>query len=289
MWTGDFWVYLNVHDPYVAWEVYRGNLLSAYVGPTPEDWAPIGLVLASAVRRGQEVRLQHELAMERVRAKEFPSAVSRLRGMYFFENQTDAMRANDDWAETPDYFAANTLAQVGYEASPRVTRHDSMWIDRYMWVQVPFGHGDEDWIRRYWAGEALTSSPLWEILAEGSFWVFGVELRTGAHDALADVQPGALPMLELARVAAELESTLGHCAPFVGRSEGRHSLRYLIDMQDATSAEFLTKLRDFQGPKNTAELNAEILERDGLRVPEFMAKTFDFEPAPDLADLIWSR
>lgn len=50
-------------------------------------------------------------------------------------------------------------------------------MDRQIHVgKAPFGRGDEDRIRRYCAGEELTSSPLWEMLAEGSLWVFGVDL-----------------------------------------------------------------------------------------------------------------
>jgi hypothetical protein len=285
-WAGSLRVYLNVSDLYVAWEVYRGNLLSAFAGPRPDGWSPISLVLASAIRQGQELRLQHELTMERVRVAEFPASVSRLRAMYYFEDERAALQARETWGDAPEYFTLDHLAEVGFVQAPRMSRHDSMWIDKHMWRREPFSQEDEEWIRRYWSGQTATNAPLWEILAEGSLWVFGTELRTRAHDLIAEAQPTSLPMLELARVAAAVDSSLGHCTPLVGGMEIRRFLQYFMDMRDAHNPDFLARLREYDGPKNTAELNAQILEQEGLRVPDFMAMAFDFQPPPDLAALL---
>jgi hypothetical protein len=128
-WVGKLWVYLNVSDLYVAWEVYRGNLLSAFAGPRPEGWAPISLVLASAIRNGQELRVQHELTMEPVRVAEFPASISRLRAMYYFEDEKAALHARGAWGDAPEYFTRDHLAEVGFDQAPLqrfsfVARHE---------------------------------------------------------------------------------------------------------------------------------------------------------------------
>jgi hypothetical protein len=137
-----------------------------------------------------------------------------------------------------------------------------------MWRETPFDREDEAWIRRYWGSEPATDKPLWEVLAEGEFWIWGTQTRELAHDTIAKQQPRALGMLELARVAADIDSTLGHCTPLVSDQGVKQTLRYFIDFRDATNPEFLVRLREYDGPKNTVELNAQILAAQGLTVPD---------------------
>jgi hypothetical protein len=232
------------------------------------------------------MRLQHELVMERVRISAFPEATSRLRGMYFFADEASALRILESWSDLPEHFKEECLAEVGFLDGLRRSQHDSMWIEEYMWIDRPFQEEDIVWIRKYWSGEAMNEFPLWEVVAEGSLWVFGTEVRSRAHDSIAKEQPESLGMLELSRVAADLDSNLGHCAPLVANVGSHWLVEYFMDMRDATNVRFLDSLRNYRGPKNTSELNAAILDRDGLRVPNFMEQAFEFQPPPDLASLL---
>ncbi len=278
------WIYLDINDIYVAWEAYRGNLLSSGAGPIPAGWSPISLVLAGAIRRNEFARLQHELWMEAIRSVEFRGAVSRLRSMYYFPDRNTAERAIGAWSFTPAHFRAEFLAEVAFETAPVSSRHDSHWIDEHMFGPEMFTHEDDAWIRQYWAGDACPGGePLGEILVEGSGWILGTDVRERAYDSIAREQPGSLAMLELARVAAALGSTLGHCAPLVHVVERRRaSLQYVMDYRDATDEAFLARFARYEGPKNLADLNPDVLRQDGLRTPDFMDRSFDFAVPPEL-------
>lgn len=120
-------------------------------------------------------------------------------------------------------------------------------IDRSMFMARPFTKEDGAWIRRYWVGDpAGDNPPLWEIIAEGSTWIFGTDLRTNAHDVIRDTNPGSLPVLELSRVTAEMGFTLGHCAPLVSPPEAaqgtRRSVEYFMDFHEAETPHFLEAL-----------------------------------------------
>ena len=286
-WKETRWIYLNIDDPFVAWETYRGCLLTGFAGAIPPEWRPISLLLASAIQRDDLVRLQHELFMERVRLAEYPQTVSRVRGMYFFPDRETANRAATEWDGSPAHFKPDRLVEVGFMHPPRTSQHDSNWIDRYMFEDRHFDTPDLDWIRPYWSGMPfIEAKPIWEVLMEGVGWVWGTATRKAAYELLEDRFPESLGILEVGRIAADLDSNLGHCAPFVKPGEaGSWTLRYLMDMRDATDAGFLQSLRTYEGARNQVMLN-QMNDAEFFRAPDFTRAMFDFRPPLDLAEIL---
>jgi len=67
--------------------------------------------------------------------------------------------------------------------------------------------------------------------------------------------PTTLGMLELSRVAASIDSQLGHIFPWIIRlSENSFKLTYAMNFKDATNPEFLQKFGQYKGPKNYQDL-----------------------------------
>ncbi|WP_019216562.1 hypothetical protein [Legionella tunisiensis] len=82
-----------------------------------------------------------------------------------------------------------------------------------------------------------------------------LEWQDRAYQNLTISMPNALELLEMARIAAQLDSTLGHSIPCISRlSRNKFKLSYFIDMNDALNENFLEKLREYKGPINHQDL-----------------------------------
>lgn len=94
-------------------------------------------------------------------------------------------------------------------------------------------------------------------MVDGKAIVFGTALREAAHETVGRLWPDSLPLLELARVGVELNSDIGLITPMLRDDGGGPEVVYCINMDDAKNDDFLNRLAEFDGPKNTADLNHE--------------------------------
>jgi hypothetical protein len=261
--------YLNVDHPVVAWGVYRGVLVSAQVTGTPPE-CPVSMMFAGIVQYQNNVRFQNELQLDAARVQRFPQEVSRLAGMYFFEDPAQA-RVATAWG---GHFRPENLAKVEIHPVGKATRVDANWIT-YAKVDEDgrFNQTDLSWIDRYWAGQPLGNSPVWETIVHGRAVVFGIDLRNRAYDLLRRAFPNALDMLEISRLAAAVGSDLGQTTAWVTQvSPMRFRLSYYLDMRDAYDPGFLQRLGAYDGPKNLRDVAP---GKETFGVPDF--KPYDRE------------
>ncbi len=191
-------------------------------------------------------RFSRELEIEAVRSSQCPDQVSRLSGFYAFEDADTARHAVEKWDGA---FRDEHLVEIELDASARVSRYDAEWISLFLRSR------ESSWIAKYLSGQP-TERPIWELLIEGRGWVLGTGVRQGAYETVKRVWPASLALLELSRVAVELGSDLGFIAPIVTVQDGWADLNLYMDFRDAKNPEFLERLRRYEGPKNTADLNA---------------------------------
>jgi hypothetical protein len=240
--------YLNVTNPLVAWQVYRGTLVSsaAIHESALSFWMTRYL---HAVRRGPDraQRYRAELGVDELRRQEYPRAVSRLRGFFAFPDKPSAERAARKW-QGP--FQADFLAEICILNGARVSRYDAEWITHKL------DSPDRSWVAAYFGGEAYGDTPIWELLVEGKALVFGTELRKIAYETVRRVWPDSLAMLELARLGVELGSDIGLITPFLQTGEKGPEVTYIMNFKDAKDEDFLRRVGEFKGPKNVADLNA---------------------------------
>jgi hypothetical protein len=258
--------YLNIHDPLVAWMVYRGELVSAS-GHGP-DWALSFFTvenlraLAAGARRDW---WEGELALEAVRSTYYAQCASRLRGFYLFADETSARRARL-WAR-PGFVPENQV-EVAIAPNSVISRHDAEWIStRLTWDRT------EDWMNRYLSGEArVDEEAVWEYVVDGSAVVYGTTVREAAYDVLKNAWPDSLALLELSRLAFWLDWPLGRVAPMLGRDDDTYRVQYLLNFEDADNPEFLKALSEFEGERNTNDLNA----TSELVTPDLTQRAFEF-------------
>ena len=187
-----------------------------------------------------------ETEIEKVRQTKFPSKVSRLSGLYFFEDRDTALHAGQRWEGN---FREEYLTEIQFVGQPKISKYDSEWISNYRAFSEAY------WIENYLKGQAMGPLPLWELLVEGRGFILGTHIRKLAYETVRQTWPKSLGLLELSRIAVELDSDLGLISPILTGNENRASLKLYLDFEDAQNPVFLDKLKKYQGPKNTTDLN----------------------------------
>ena len=242
--------FLNVDIPWIAWLVYRGEMVSPQATNTQALSVWHASYLLDAARTGRRTAYYRaEMALENIRRSTFPAKVSRLSGLYLFEDEASARDAGQRW---PEKFHDEHLAEIEIVGEPAVSRYDSEWITNKM------GSADSSWMSSYLSGSPMGQTPLWEFLVQGRGFVLGTCVRERAYDTVKRAWPRSLGLLELSRVAVELDSDLGLICPFLMVEAGRLRLTIHINFVDANDPGFLSRCSNYSGPKNTADFNASV-------------------------------
>jgi hypothetical protein len=251
----DAWCYLNLENPMCAWAAYRGSLVQP-----PHQSGFISVWVASMLKSNDPERLTREFDLEKVRSTQYPSLVSRLRGMYIFKNKNCAELATS-WNGP---FKSENLCELSLiDAKITGIEHDANWIT----------HPDTlDWMDQYWSGVAHPKyEPIWETLVEGRLLLLGTELREKAFSISQKAFPDSMDLLEVGRLAALAGSDLGNITPFLKVDSSSISLQYLLDMRDAKNKNFLS---DLKMPRKSGHLInypaiAHLLSQDTITPPDF--------------------
>lgn len=246
-------IYLDLEKPLVAWETYRGALISANQIETNTQKYP-SIILAHMIQFKNNTRLANEFLIEHIRLNDFPERVSRLRGLFLFRDRLSTQKATA-WG---GHFISENLAEVQVDTKKEPDRLDSNWISKIKRENGIITKDSIDDIRKYWSGEPYDiADPCWEYLINGSALILNTSVRNRAYKIIKARLPASLGLLELSRVALLLNSNLGHCTPWIRRvSTDEFKLGYLMNSEDMTNKSFLNQLKHFKGIKNTQDLNA---------------------------------
>lgn len=258
----DGWAFLNIRNPLCAWATYRGALVGV-----PTDPGFVSIWFASLLQNSNVDRLAKDVALERCRAQFYPHRVSRLRGMYCFDDLRCAERALD-WGS---HFAVQNLAELSFAEVSKADRLDSNWIT--------FGNFDEPTRAAcfgYWSGIPYPDrEPLWEVLVEGRIYVLGTELRERAYSLVERYMPYSTAILEAGRLAAWVGSNLGSTSAFLLQDGDFLELQYYMDMKDAHDPVFLDRLGDLGKSGHPMRPEAvRAFAEDKVRLPDVRAFGF---------------
>lgn len=239
-------MYLDVDNPLIAWNVYRGVLVSQRLVQQSMTDAFVPALSMTAAKMFMErnwPRLDFEHELEIIRARDFPYKVSRLRCLFVFDEPESALAAatNESWG---GHINEEYLTDVGVSAAPNFTRVDANWIS---WMLQVRQSDEYDWkigIRPYWMGQVCPNfyQPIWEVLLDGAVTIWGTALRQRAYEVTKQRSPSALSLLELSRLAAALGSDLGHVSALVTAEEEKQLLSFHIDMRDADNIVYTDQL-----------------------------------------------
>lgn len=258
-------MHLRVTDPLVAWLTYRGVLQS--IDCAAPEFMSIWATKASRASINLSARsfYEREYRLEIARRITNPTAVSRLTGLFVFPTRADADRAVAEWDGFEDYF----LNEVEIQPGSRVSAYDADWITSAGWSL------DADASREYVSGSPRTTSPHTELLVSGRVNVLGTELRRKARDVVEAAWPEAVSMLEIARLGAELASSIGYIAAYPTLVDDHVHIQYMIDMRDADNPSFTDSLGVHIASLPPEHVNRADLAAGGdkFRVPDLASRT----------------
>jgi hypothetical protein len=256
------YLFLDLDDPVCAWGAYRGVLVPPRSSP---ETSSVSLWFASLVRRGRREWLDLEVRLERVREERHNGKTSRLQGLYFFSELDSSRRFSGE--SGLKHCSFGNLAEI-HVVSPRKEKFDLNWITNWRNHRL----ADEDWMDRYWRHEPYPyAEPIWECLTEHRVTVLGTDLRNIAYAKIKRDHPDSLALLEIARIAAWLNSDLGSISPHVVRIQDELEIRICMDFRDATNPAFLKSVGSYmasENPVNRKDISAQFSNQTFGRVPD---------------------
>lgn len=262
--TGGY-VYLRIDDPLCAWNTYRGVLVSADVIGNERGWLSTWVAAMIRNRGPGSTAVARECRLEQHRRSRYPNKVSRSYGIYTFRNKATAERARVE-VRLP-YMTAESLAEISLAQAKRISIHDANWIT------YRTDDPDESWMDAYWKGEPCPDAdPLWEQLVSGRVIVLGTQLREQAYEIIRRRFPESLCLLEIARIAAWIESDLGTIAAYLIQRGNGIAMEYLFNMVDAKDPDFLRRLDEYiksGQPVNRADIDPHFKNDSFGAVPDF--------------------
>lgn len=188
-------------------------------------------------------RIQSELAIEAIRTTEYPSAVSRLSGLFVFDEVESALGAEQ--AAWGGHINSEYLTDVSISYR-NATRMDANWITQMLNADASLRPGWESLARAYWKGEpSRESHPIWELLIDGHATVLGTQLRDQAYDVVKSRFPKSLGLLEESRIAAHLGFSLGHISSWLIKNKERADLSFYFDNTSESTPCYRASVEEF--------------------------------------------
>src|SRR3989344_5638630 len=230
--------------PLVAWNVVRGVYCSADCVERDQSGAFLSLSMATMLRGHSENRLKSEMAIEILRNSKFPHHVSRLRGVFVFDDVDSISQLwyGHEWGES---FHDKYMTDVGVSAN-RSTRVDANWILEIMDSNCCL---TENWLEaatNYWEGKRHpTKTPIWERIVEGWVTIWQSDIKKQALLGISSYWPKSLKLLEYSCNAALVNSNDGVIMAASHHKDDFMYVDFYIRLVDAKSNDFLMKYSEF--------------------------------------------
>lgn len=225
--------------------------------------------------KAKRIKIVHdEFLLETVRQTRFQNSASRLQGLYFFESETDALRANKEWGfNLPEHFLCSfDIDETG------ITCVDSEWITH----KIGSGNAD-NWMERYWVGEAYGKRPLMEVIvADGIGFINNQRLRQEAYKTILNKYPFSTRLLSASCCAFNRGFLkVAQVVPCLILNKDILSGDYLIYLGDFETTQKETLQQIFEDCAQSGELPQWIPHPDpniSFQVPDFSLLKFEFHP-----------
>lgn len=259
------YTYVNFNNPFVAWSLYRGVILTPDVLNQRGFVSSLMMTMLSRSPDGQFV--EAEIALEKERSINFPQMPSRLSSIFAFESREAAEKGIPEMGLRGGTLVGIRPMSMNYTCK----RVDSTWLTYAQ--SMPYEA--KKFAKSYWSGEFERDEKSFpELILQGRFIVHGREVRQKAYEVVKECAPTVLWMLELARLGAAFGTDLGNSAAFLTLE---NHLGFLINFTDKEATKTLQMARDRKKIDPTFQINEEDLQ-------QFMNLT-EFQ-MPDFRDLV---
>ena len=223
------WVSLDLNNPMVKWNVAIGALQSPLMVKKIDN---LITTFFMANRLKNSTRLEMECELEVVRFMEFPDKISRLQGLFFFDNYDEFQKA----IHIPP-FNRGTLVEASIE--PRsYSRHDMNWITYYNKKNYP-----DDWCQKYWRGEECPFSeygvPVWECITNKTLLILDETLRKGIYEELIKENNNVAFALQMGIEAVRFGYAVGNCFLRLSKENNHLHIRSFIRLPENECVEII--------------------------------------------------
>lgn len=164
-----YYAYLNTSDNMCRWNIAKGIIY-----PAKSQASYISFFLNSRLRKDKKF-LELENKLELVRRQLFPNKISRLTGLFVFDSQDEAKKAE----KLDIKHFQNALLSEMY---PLYIQRENTRLDMN-WITYHEKHKDSKWIEKYWNGEIYPNEePIFETILNSPLIVGNLDLREAAYE-----------------------------------------------------------------------------------------------------------
>lgn len=213
------WVALDLNNPVVRWNVAVGVLQSPLL-MKQLDSDIITFFMASRLKNPHLLELEM-CELELVRFMEFPEKISRLQGLFFFDDEHEF--------EKVKYMAPfNRCKLVECSIEPGAySKHDMNWITYYESIK-----NRKDWAQSYWKGETCPYSehgcPVWECITNKTILVLDQELKQALYDEWISQDDAYGFLLQMGNMAVVFGYAIGNCFYRIVREKSHLHIRFFM-------------------------------------------------------------
>lgn len=222
-------------------------------------------------------RLESELQIEIVRQLTSPQSVSRLTGVFVFDDMESLAQIWDanDWGE---HFEQEYLADVGVSAK-RSSRHDANWVAHMIAKDGSLLANWKQAAVSYWNGVPYPGTPpIWERIVSGTFCIWSMHSKQTALQEIKAIWPQSLNLLTVCMNFFAVGSHDGQIFPGITKTDESLLLGYYLRMKDGDNPESYDRIHllSMENP----EIYTPPLNSDELVLPDLTG----FEVHIPLAD-----
>ena len=256
-------VYLNLSLPYVRWNTALGIIYPASFEPEKRA-LHFSMFASQRFRKGIDY-FNFEMELEEERVRKFPHKVSRLQGLFVFETQEEAKKAEMLWGDSTNHFQPDCLTEATCEIGHNKSKHDSNWITYYLQKGSP--EHPSNWKELYWENAPYPhQNPVWETIVDKPLLLLNEDLRQSVYDRLDQELPCSFNL------------RLSICASNLGYELGRLTIT-LLQVNECLQVRHIIRFDE--------DLAVEVIEAIKREKPEYMSQLWRKEKdtfciAPDL-------
>ncbi len=265
------YIYADIDNPMVAWNLARGTFCTPDCLPEEDGHSALSFAMARMLENSSPKRLTAEIKLEQVRSRFYPGQVSRLKGLFAFD---DIDSVAGTWVDRQwgGHFSSDNLTDIGV-AFRKSSRHDSNWLNLVMDADCNLLDGWEDSAHQYWQGAPCSGpQPIWERIFLGCATVWGTEIKRRAIDEVRKYWPNSITLLEISANCVLLGSHDGIIVPFITGSEGMANIEFCLRMVDCARPDFVNSLESLTKSSNPRV--ARFLGPPTLETPDFRCYNF---------------
>lgn len=237
-------IYLDHYYPPVQWNIVRGVFNSPSCLPESKQNNLLSVSMATMLLNDTADRLVSELWLDDIRNKHYPNNVSRLRGIFVFDDLDSLSKLweKNNWG---GHFNGEYLTDVGV-AADKSSRLDSNWISEIIDDAGKLLLGWEAAAHSYWQGRPHPEKePIWERIVEGTITVWSSDSKEVALKEIQAIWPQSLNLLRYAILCAGYCSFDGQTFPILLTKSDRIELVYCLRMVQRSDVDFIDALNKF--------------------------------------------